>query len=902
MSKRRGETKKERQPTERSVYRDALQTLQAAVRRPTQVHSILRDSELRRRFDPRLDVWQAQIDEAYDNRSWVKTIQLIRTVFRITGGIDTPENRLKLVYSHANLQQFDGVDSRLAAALMRFPRNEAIARAQAERFMMLEMYAEALKYWQKSAELMQHDPAVGGTVRGFPLRGDVFDWYEVSWVEIAENWERLWSAAGLEPSEVTFKRAIQTLASSGELSLAAKLSLAALAKHPSSSSLSVQASETVLRRSAGQGSVALIQLLRSDGNAAVAERVEREVARSETVNVDIRNIGPPARDEFRILTVYRNTGTDFSIRSGNFWDERRIHETALSLAKRDRWSEQTAETDQLSQRAWAEAQKFAAPRATAVGVNAPALARAVFHFFKQELTQKIPVDRIADEVSRTCGEDPVYLDLGSLKIPYMVSYPASRMQTLYFYAALRKRGCNVTLVRFPRRPAIDKKGIFRRLEAQPTPMPVVVLVPQPAQLKPPARPMKPVKGNPKAIVVPAGIRSVSQVLSRVGGAIVVNSGSAVKGLAYDRSSAQDWDYDVNVSLHSKEKSLLPTFRIPTAISRTWREHGGKLSGSAAAPSNIEPIQAFLSSGKWATKDWHGWMERAIIPYFRDFVKRARTTLQEEAIMDVHISDYLYAESALIAQKVKDRGGRVHVWPHSTNPVHIDFHDPAYIKSIHAVTKSGAAAWRERFPNADVSHDSGLMLAPHSTPVSFTESSPLSVVVIGGRPVMRNLPILDIEAHEKAYREFFSGLDKLVQEGRVKVYFKPRGRTGEHEGWLKSVVGRTAGWDRVLEHPLRMSVPNPVFVSLSVGSSALLEGTMRGIPGFIVREGFARDYLATEDGVFDTLNVASALARIRGFGNAGVWQAARDRQRRGLANDLAGHGDSGQASDFAPMRG
>ncbi|WP_143275792.1 hypothetical protein [Brevibacterium yomogidense] len=802
--------------------------------------------------------------------------------------MDTPENRLKLVYCHAHLGQFNGVDSRLAAARKRYPQNEAIAEAQAERFMMLEEYSKALKFWQKSAELMQKDSTVNGTVRGFPLRGTVFSWHEFAWSEIAENWEQLWRAAGVKPTAVTYQRTIQTLVSTGELPLAAELSLAALAQHPNSSKLSVQANETVLRRSSGKGSAALIELLRLGGDPVGADRIRREIASSETVNADIRKIGSPARDEFRILTVYRNTGADFSIRSGNFWDERRIHEMALHLAKRDNWSEQTAETDLLSQRAWAEATKFAAPRATAVGVNSSALARAVFHFFKQELTQKIPVDRIADEIARTGSEDPIYLDLGSLKIPYMVSYPSSRMQTLYFYSALRKRGCNVTLVRFPRRPVLEKQGLLRKLEPQPTPMPAAVFVPQPAQLKPPSRPLKPVKGNPGAIVVPAGIRSVSQVLSRVGDAVVVNSGSAVKGLAYDRSSEQNWDYDVNISMHSKEKGLLPTFRIPTTIVRTWRENEGRLSGTAAAPSNVEPIQAFLSSGKWSTGDWHSWMERAIVPYFRDFVKRVRTTLQDEAIMDVHISDYLYAESALIAQKVKDRGGRVHVWPHSTNPVHVDFHDPAYIKSIHAVTRSGAASWRERFPNAEVSHDSELMLAPQVTPIPFRDSSPISVVVIGGRPVMRNLPILDIAAHESLYREFFSGMDGLVQDGRIKVYFKPRGRTGEHEGWLKTVVGRTANWGCVLEHPLRMNLPNPVFVSLSVGSSALLEGTMRGIPGFIVREGFARDYLATEEGVFDTLTVPAALARLRRFGDAGDWESTRDRQMASLASDLAGH--------------
>src|SRR5690606_15388327 len=128
------------------------------------------------------------------------------------------------------------------------------------------------------------------------------------------------------------------------------------------------------------------------------------------------------------------------------------------------------------------------------------------------------------------------------------------------------------------------------------------------------------------------------------------------------------------------------------------------------------------------------------------------------------------------------------------------------------------------------------IARQETLVEWKVNEPLSLVVVGGRPTMRNLPILEIEKHEQVYRDFFSGLQQLVDDEKVRVFFKPRGLSGEHEAWLEEIVGRAANWRRELAHPMRLDLPNPLYASVSVGSSALLEGVARGIPGLIVKGG------------------------------------------------------------------
>lgn len=859
---------------------EGIRLVPEAVTHPARTYRRVRDSEFRRRLDPRVETWEQQIGAAFQTQDWSAVIEMVRTAFRITGAIDTPEIRSKLITSHARLEQFEAVDKQLALAIRRHPESALLHRARAERAMMTQEYAAALEAWQSVSRLESTSEVF--SARAFPARGDAFDWYERSWLACVEQWQSGADAGVWSASVETCRRMILTLIGIGELEQAARLSFMALKEHPRDARLQELAIDTIVRSSPDTDPEVLVANVREAAQARAAGALESALQAASVVIQEIRAMGRPGRDEVRLLTAYRHSAADLAVRAGNFWDEQRIHEESMRLAKRDGWPEQTAETDLLSERAWAEATRFAGKRARLVGVSPPALARATFHYFKQELTLKIPVDRVAKEIARHAGSEPVFIDLGAAKIPYMVSYPTGRMQTMYLYHALRKLGCNAVLVRFPRAPIVSRK---ERRRPSIVPMPTITLVPQPAQLKPPARPLQTHAGNPADIVVPAGIRSVGRVLERLDGAIVVNSGSAVKGLAYDRRTQQDYDYGVHISFHGDEKNLLPTFRIKTAIRRAWRRHGKNILGSTVAPSNTEPIEAFLSVGVWKVGDWHDWLERAIIPYFRDIVRRVRAGLQTHAVMDAHIGDYLYAESELVAAKVKDRGGRVHLWPHSTNPVHVPFHDPKHITSIRAVTRSGAAAWAQAMPGVEVVHDAGLMLEVPQESVPFTSGEPISVVVIGGRPVMRNLPILDIAAHERLYREFFASLDPLVRAGKVKVYFKPRGRTGEHETWLERLVGRSAGWQRVLEHPLRLQLPNPVFVSLSVGSSALLEGVSRGIPGLIVREGFARDYLAAEDGAVESLKLPEAIVTLQKLSSREEWLSVRAAQVAALKREI-----------------
>jgi len=211
--------------------------------------------------------------------------------------------------------------------------------------------------------------------------------------------------------------------------------------------------------------------------------------------------------------------------------------------------------------------------------------------------------------------------------------------------------------------------------------------------------------------------------------------------------------------------------------------------------------------------------------------------------------------------VKQHGGTVTLWPHSANPVDVDSRYPGSFDRAVAITEVGCEAWRTKFPDVDVVHQPSLMLDPPTQQI-IDPNQPLSVVVLGGKNVLGSMPFVHQSQHESAYNEFFCGLERLKQTHNIRIFFKPKGVSGENEAWLDRVIDHSIVWDPVMEHPLRMTMPNMMFVSLSVASSAILEGLGRGIPGLVVTEALARDYTTIDGPSIPSGSCAEMLDMVR----------------------------------------
>ena len=94
-----------------------------------------------------------------------------------------------------------------------------------------------------------------------------------------------------------------------------------------------------------------------------------------------------------------------------------------------------------------------------------------------------------------------------------------------------------------------------------------------------------------------------------------------------------------------------------------------------------------------------------------------------------------------------------------------------------------------------------------------------------------MPVVPERQHAAAYKALFEGLHST--EG-VKIYCKAKA-PWESAAWIRAAVGTALEFEDVLDPPFKIDLPNMVFVSVSSGSSGLLEGLGRGIPAMIVRD-------------------------------------------------------------------
>jgi len=187
-------------------------------------------------------------------------------------------------------------------------------------------------------------------------------------------------------------------------------------------------------------------------------------------------------------------------------------------------------------------------------------------------------------------------------------------------------------------------------------------------------------------------------------------------------------------------------------------------------------------------------------------------------------DHLFFESAVIAQAVRARGGKVFLWPHSSNAGHPLMYAKGDVAAVRCTTNSSARVWSARLPGTPCAVQSNLILQPCSAPRPSTPGAPLTVVIFASVHVLRRMPFVDRRGHEDSYRRLLKARTDLAPQ--VRALFKPRWKSTE---WLRGVVGPSAVFEETTRTPLELDEPNMIFVTVSYGSTALLEGLGRGIP-------------------------------------------------------------------------
>lgn len=685
----------------------------------------------------------------------------------------------------------------------------------------------------------------------FPARGATNDWYEIAWRHIVTAWDDITSEWPDRPSVLLYRALGRTLRSAGLYADAAALFDLGVRDHPSHVAMAWDNLDLHLLRANQAGTDPRLALTVEATVGAATTLAGRVLADTSRVNAALGASVPGptgnAIPDIRLLRVPAGSLLELTMKAGHFFSRAIITDVVDRLAVRDEWPEMTSPTNLMVTRARAAADRFGKRFEDLPFLPAATYSDAAFFSIFHELILHTPMERLAAEIDATVPDrsTPIYIQIPRDTFRYLDGYTFSDFDLLYLYAELRRRGRNAFLVALQRVDPDDPE----------------TLVPRAGKLsfKPGARALRP-RGDEVSTVqhswtdalIPAGIRSVQRVGEAIGEPLVYTSGSVIKEFAYDRSITQDFPILPEASIHGSSfrmpaiiLDLHPLLTVPTTLPG---------AGEFDVAATVEVSTAIAG-------DWWSYLDHVLHDFFVQMSRRCYGEIAARGIQTANICDHIFPEGVIYGDAVHALGGRVALWPHSANPVHVDIRRSESFDEVHAVTRTGAAIWRTEHPHADVIHNPLLMLDPPRIDVNVDPSQPLSVVIIGGRSVFRHLPLLDRAAHGTTFTRLFEGLATLQQDHAIDVWFKPRGLTGEHEMWMVDTVGFTASWRRVLEHPLRLDLPNPIFVSISMGSSALLEGLSRGIPGLVVRDFTVRDYTTLDESTFPTLPTDEALALI-----------------------------------------
>lgn len=819
-----------------------------------------------RHFPDNVDVVGAWAGVPLEAEDWEEAIERWNHVVGSFGSAAPWRAYVSLAVSHAETGDLERAMDAVERGRSLHPGESTLASHAAEVAMALRDWTEAIDRWQIVLDLQIR--ARGMSERGelFPRRGVVWDWYEEAWQQITLEWDRIEPTLATKPTPLLFRSLALTMKNAGLPDEALTILECGARTHPDDSWLDFDLTVTRIENRNMNGRVTKARIMASaTEQPGRSERFQSSVYRSRSLAADGTGTAPsdiadpsaatcarnaevlaqfhPSLERtveglgpIHVIRVPAGSSVEIELKAGRYFSPSSIARRVAEVSHRDQWEEMTSSTNLLMARARATADALGSRFEEPPFLPADAYSDAALPLLFEELAVYEPMRRIAADIATENDDSAVFIESPTDSYRYLDSFPATRFDVIYLYFELRRRGVNAFICRILT-SELPHNRPFRFVPGVRTLLPLMD-----ANGSPP----------PKAsqAVFPAGIRSVRRVGEAVGDVIVYTAGSVVKEFAYDRSLKQDFPIDPKANVHPPVSTLpeLELGSVPVGV----------LTGVPLIPDVGLKIDARVEASEAIGHDWLHWMDHVLHGYYTEISMRSAAEIAARGITEAHVSDYLYPDATLSAYAVKRSGGRVVLWPHSANPAHISERRPGSFDEVHAVTRSGCELWEARFQDVPIHHTPSAMLDPAERDTTIDPNLPLSIVVIGGRTILRYMPELDQGLHESAYRSFFEGVADLKKRHPIDLYFKPRGLTGEHEFWLTKTVGGVGDWQRILEHPLRVDLPNPLFVSISMGTSALIEGLGRGIPGLIVRDFPLRDYTTLSE---DALPIGTTSAML-----------------------------------------
>ena len=236
--------------------------------------------------------------------------------------------------------------------------------------------------------------------------------------------------------------------------------------------------------------------------------------------------------------------------------------------------------------------------------------------------------------------------------------------------------------------------------------------------------------------------------------------------------------------------------------------------------------------------------------------------------EVNLCDHPFLGPSLLAASVRQRSGKIVLWPHSTSQI-LGMHEYTKPEMVNCIYKNSETVILENLGSKIITRPY-LMLSELGTFQRFYPSQKLNVILIAGAHRLNEAPIYPIAQYIDTIQRLILGLSD--RKKRVNLLVRPK-TTWETFDWYQSLTKQKLR--RANVGPSLLNLPNMVFVNFNQASSSIIEGVGRGIPGLIVRESLFNDYFPLDDEYFPKTDVSETLKLIDKFGEKsaieGFWQ-------------------------------
>lgn len=432
---------------------------------------------------------------------------------------------------------------------------------------------------------------------------------------------------------------------------------------------------------------------------------------------------------------------------------------------------------------------------------------AWFYAIYMEVWQLVPARHLARRLAARNDGDPIVIPLDKTILHYL-SYGADTngIELLYLAGELQRRGAPVTFVCTD---AAVSETAWREGSMRLQLAPFSDLWIQPPLPPVPANP----SGSPRAVLVGAGIRGIARLLTEVPDPLRVQS-----------------PYVMDPAFGTAQESVMDPDHLPVLINLPLKSVADEGLPSSVALLSVTLPHADL--GEYLLTLIGGATQAAF--------RRARSLVDRHRLAEAHICDHAFFESAMIAHAVKEKGGRVVLWPHAFNLSLPALSRLGEADEVRVALKPGAELWRKHRPDVTVKIIPNLWLPPCLPPREPTAGEPVSIVVVCSEVASWGR---HFQADQRSIEDTFRALFRVFERLKPDIVPYYRARSQHNLQWLWELARRPSDFPYVVDGPATIVRPNMVFLFVGQLSSALFEGIVRGIPSLYLREGDSfPDYL------------------------------------------------------------